>query len=103
MKIKVEWMADGKQFNVSLASAEGKQEFLSVKGVRIVQGRDGDFLGWPATKNEKTDKWWRHVWASDAFAAAVMDEARKSQPERDARTQGERNRGTRADDDSVPF
>jgi DNA-binding cell septation regulator SpoVG len=103
MKIKVEWMGDGKQFNVSLASGEGKQEFLSIKGVRIVQGTDGEFVGWPATKNENTQKWWRHVWASDAFASAVIDEARKTKPQRDTRTQGERNRGPRADDDSVPF
>jgi hypothetical protein len=80
VKIKVEWMTDGRQFNVSLASAEGKQEFLSIKGCRIVSGGDGEFVGWPATKNENTQKWWRHVWASDAFGAAVIAEARKSQP-----------------------
>ena len=90
MKIKVEWMSDGRQFNVSLASGEGKQEFLAIKGCRIVSGTDGDFIGWPATKNENSGKWWRHVWGSDAFGAAVIEEARKTQPARDTRTQGER-------------
>jgi hypothetical protein len=81
MKIKCEWF-DGKypQFNVALSSAEGKEPFLTVKACRIVSGQNGDFVSWPATKNENTGKYWQHVWASEPFAAAVLAEAKASQP-----------------------
>ena len=89
MKISIEWFA-GKypQFNVSLASAEGREAFLVVKGCRIVDGREGRFISWPATKNEKTGKYWNHVWSGEAFAAAVLAEAEKTQPRSDAPSRG---------------
>lgn len=88
MKISVEWLA-GKypQFNVSLAGGEGKEPFLVIKGCRIVSGSKGEFVSWPSTKNEKTGKYWNHVYASEAFASAVLAEAKKSQ----------------GDDDTPPF
>ena len=102
MKISIEWFS-GKyqQFNVSLASAEGREAFLVVKGCRIVDGREGRFISWPATKNEKTGKYWNHVWAGEAFAAAVLAEAEKTQPRDDAPSRGKPAK----DDfqDSVPF
>jgi predicted alpha-1,6-mannanase (GH76 family) len=90
MHIGIEWHSD--QFNVNLSSAEGRPEFLSVKGCRIVSGQSGDFVGWPATKNEKTNKYWRHAWGSDAFNAAVMEAALKTKPAQDTRTLAERKR-----------
>jgi hypothetical protein len=68
------------QFNVNLHSAEGKEPFLTVKGCRIVDGSKGRFVSWPATKNEKTGKYWSHVFASDGFATAVLQEAMKEAP-----------------------
>jgi hypothetical protein len=90
MHIGIEWHGDN--FNVNLSSAEGRPEFLSVKGCRIVSGQSGDFVGWPATKNEKTNKYWRHAWGSDAFNAAVMEAALKTKPAQDTRTLAERKR-----------
>ncbi len=78
MKITIEHFGgDRPQFNVAVASKEGAQPFITIKGCRIVDGRDGPFISWPATKNEKTGKYWQHVWASEPFAAAVLAEARK--------------------------
>jgi hypothetical protein len=68
------------QFNVSLHSAEGKEPFITIKGCRIVDGSKGRFISWPATKNESTGKYWSHVFASEGFAAAVMQEAEKEAP-----------------------
>ena len=95
MKISIEWFS-GKyqQFNVSLASAEGREAFLVVKGCRIVDGREGRFISWPATKNEKTGKYWNHVWGSDAFAEKVLAQAEAARPKQRAKP---------ADDDEVPF
>jgi hypothetical protein len=90
MHIGIEWHSD--QFNVNLSSAEGRDAFLSVKGCRIVSGQSGDFVGWPATKNEKSGKWWRHAWGSDAFNAAVLEKAQASKPAQDTRTQGQRRK-----------
>ena len=103
MKISIEWFqGERPQFNVSLSSAEGKAAFLTVKGCRIIQGRDGEFISWPATKNAKTEKYWQHVWASEPFAAAVLAEAKASMPKQDTRTHGERKRMDTATDD-IPF
>jgi hypothetical protein len=104
MKLLCEWFAGERpQFNLSIASAEGKVPFLTVKGCWIVQGRDGAFVSWPATKNAKTNKYWQHVWASEPFAAAVLAEAQASMPKTDTRTHGERKAGKPVDDDPIPF
>jgi hypothetical protein len=73
MEIIIDWHRD--QFNVNIASAAGREAFLSIKGCRIVQGNDGPFVSYPATRNTSTDKWWRHVWASDKFSAIVLEKA----------------------------
>lgn len=106
MKISVEWFdGDKPQFNVSLASGEGKQAFMTVKGCRIISGTKGDFISWPAKKNETTGKYWNHVYCSEQFNAAVLEEAIKSKPKQDTRTHGERTgRSVAQDDDSqIPF
>ena len=81
MHIAIEHFSGAKpQFNVALSSAEGREPFLTVKGCRIVSGSKGEFVSWPATKNESTGKYWGHVWASEAFAAAVLEKAKASAP-----------------------
>ena len=84
MEISIEWF-DGKypSFNVSLTSKEGKYPFLVIKGCRIAQGTKGEFIGWPATKNQQTGKYWNHVYGSDEFAAVVLKKAKESQPAED--------------------
>lgn len=81
MKINIEWFDGARpQFNVALSSAEGREPFVVIKGCRIVDGSKGEFVSWPATKNETTQKYWNHVYASEQFAAAVLEEARKTKP-----------------------
>lgn len=98
MDIRVEHF-DGKypSFNVKLASAPGKEEFLTVKGCKIIDGSKGAFVSWPATKNEKTGKYWGHVWANEAFAEAVLKAAQESMPQKSAPS-----RRSQPDDDSDP-
>lgn len=100
MQISIEWFP-GKypQFNVALASADGREPFLVVKGCRIVDGNKGRFVSWPATKMD-SGKYWNHCYASDAFAAAVLAEAEKTQPRKEAsRSQPKRD----PLDDEIPF
>lgn len=96
MKINVTWF--DKQFNVELSSADGKEPFLVVKGCRIVDGRNGEFVSWPARKLD-SGKFWQHVYASEAFAVEVLKAAKASMP--DTRTHSERK--ARQDDSDVPF
>lgn len=77
MNITIEHHND--QFNVCLASAAGKQAFLTIKGCRIVQGRNGPFISWPARKLE-SGKYWQHCYASEPFAAAVLAAYDESAP-----------------------
>ena len=103
MKISIEHFP-GKypQFNVSLSSAEGKEPFIVIKGCRIVDGSKGQFVSWPATKKDD-GKYWNHVYASEGFAKAVLDEANKSQPAPRARDDAARARKTSDFDDDAPF
>jgi DNA-binding cell septation regulator SpoVG len=78
MDIQVTWFSD--QFNVGIASKEGAEPFLSIKGARIVDGSKGPFVSWPATKNQTTQKYWNHVWANDKFNAAVLEKAQQAMP-----------------------
>lgn len=80
MEIIITWHND--QFNVELASHAGAEPFLSIKGCRIANGSKGEFVSWPATKNQGTGKWWNHVWASDKFADVVLSKAAESAPSR---------------------
>lgn len=92
MAIRIKWF--DKDFNVELFKNEGDEPYLTIRGCRIVSGNDGEFIGWPATKNDRTGKWWRHVGASDDFADAVLAKARAGRPA------GKRARG---DDSDTPF
>lgn len=83
MHITAQWFND--QFNFSLHSKEGSDAFLTVKGCRIVDGKEGPFVGFPATKNAKGE-WWRHVWGSDAFQAALIKTANAAKPSQKAQS-----------------
>lgn len=100
MHISTEWFQDS--FNVSLSSAAGREPFLVVKACRIKEGRNGDFVSWPASPpKQQGGKWWGHVFASEAFSQAVLGEAIKSRPKQDTRTHSEMK--ARQDDDGPPF
>lgn len=80
MKITIEHISgDRPQFNVALSSAEGREPFLTVKGCRLVDGKNGSFVSWPARKLD-SGKYWQHVWGSEAFNAAVLAAVRDSEP-----------------------
>lgn len=78
MEITVKWFNDS--FNIGLSAKEGAEEFLSVKGCRLVETGGKAFIGFPAKKNEQTGKYWNHVWASDKFQAAVIEKAKAAKP-----------------------
>jgi DNA-binding cell septation regulator SpoVG len=82
MNISIEHR-DGKfpSFNVSLASKEGAEPFLTIKGCRIVSGQKGEFVSYPSRKQDD-GKYWNHVWGSEKFNAAVLEKAQAAQPKR---------------------
>ena len=84
-------------FNVTLASKEGVQPFLTIKGCRIVEGSKGPFVSWPAKKME-SGKYWNHVYASEAFSSAVMDEVNKTKPK-----QAKAAKRPAEDETEIPF
>jgi DNA-binding cell septation regulator SpoVG len=99
MDIRVKWF-DGQypSFNVSIASNEQAEEFLSIKGCRIVSGNNGEFVSWPATKNEKSGKYWNHVWANEKFSAAVLAKAKATAP-----AAGNQSKAQATTEEDVPF
>ena len=78
MHIGIEW--HDKSFNLGLASKEGADAFLVIKGCRIVESKNGGkFISYPAKKNEETGKWWNHVWGGERFNEAVLKAAEEAQ------------------------
>lgn len=95
MIIKIDW--HDKNFNVNLHSKEGTDAFLSIKGCRIMQGKESEFISFPSRKLD-SGKYWNHVWGSDKFQAAVIAEAKKSMP-----SAGKRDGGVVDMVDDIPF
>ena len=103
MEISIKWF-DGKypSFNVGIASKEGKEPFLEIKSCRIVQGKDGEFVSTPSTKNESTGKYWNHAYFSKDFAAVVLEKANESMPKQEQKPQGAPVKSDNFDDD-IPW
>ena len=105
MEITIDWHDN--QFNVNLHGAPGADPFLSIKGCRIVEGSKGQFVSYPATKNEKTGKWWNHVYGGEKFNEAVLKKAQQSKrPSHDAvkaRQLPKQGSGFDNFEDSAPF
>jgi DNA-binding cell septation regulator SpoVG len=82
MEISIKWFTESKypSFNVMLASAPGRDPFLEIKGCRIVDGKNGEFVSWPSTKNESTGKYWNHCYGSEQFNEAVLEKAKAAKP-----------------------
>lgn len=99
MHVSVKWF-DGKypSFNLNLHSKEGEPEFLSIKGCRIVQGQNGDFVSFPSTKND-SGKYWNHAWANEKFANHVLEIANAARPSASQPKQKKED----LDGDSIPF
>lgn len=95
MHISIQWHGD--QFNINLHSQEGKEEFLSIKGCRIKESGGKEFVSMPATKSEKSGKWWNHAWASEPFQNTVIALAKKSMPRAAA------EKRVNDIDDQIPF
>ena len=100
MNVTITWHGDN--FNVELASKEGAEAFLSIKGCRLIDGQKGPFVSYPSRKNEQTGKWWSHVWGSEKFNAVVLSKAQATMPKQQPR-QLRASSGSREDSDAVPF
>ena len=97
MHITIQWF-HGKypSFNVGLHSTPESEEFLSIRGCRLVTSKDGSqFVGWPASK--KADgKYWSHCYGSDKFNDVILKKALETRPAPEATPTG-------TDDSSIPF
>lgn len=80
MKISIKHF-DGQypSFNVSLSN-EGKEPFLEIKGCKIMNGSNGEFVSWPSKKLD-SGKYWNHCYASNDFNAAVLQAAKREAPQ----------------------
>jgi DNA-binding cell septation regulator SpoVG len=81
MEIRTIWQqGQYPSFNLELASEEGRDAFLVLKGCKIMSGTNGPFVSVPSKKNEQTGKYWNHAYLGDKFAAVVLSKAQESQP-----------------------
>ena len=104
MKITAERREAGRFtfYTVELATAEGKDPFLTLKDLKIRDGSKGRFVSFPGYKDDK-DKWWHYVYASDAFQVELIKAMDAATP-KDTRTHAERKKPTLAEmDDDIPF
>ncbi|CAB4150660.1 hypothetical protein UFOVP577_19 [uncultured Caudovirales phage] len=77
MDIQIKWFNE--RFNIGLASKEGAEPFITIKGCRVKQFDNREFISFPAFKLE-TGKWVNHVWANDAFQEAVIKKVKETMP-----------------------
>lgn len=106
MDIQIRWF-DGQypSFNLTLASAAGKDPFLEIKGCRLVDGKNGQFVSYPSRKQED-GKYWNHVYGSEQFNAVVIskaNEARAKQPPTPRPAAGVQRPNKPESDDDIPF
>jgi DNA-binding cell septation regulator SpoVG len=101
MHINIEWR-DSKypSFNVHLATKEGKDPFLTIRGCKIISSEKGEFVSFPAKKMDD-GKYFNHVWSSRDFNDHVLSLALESQPKEQPRVVS--GLGSSKDDDDVPF
>jgi len=96
---------DGKypSFNLHLSNGS-KDPFITIRGCRIVNGSKGKFISYPATKNEKTGKYWNHVFGQDDFNDIVLSMA-ESVPAPERRDEPRRETSGSFDgmNDDIPF
>lgn len=92
MEITIKWFT-GKypSFNVGLSSKAGKDPFLEIKGCRIVNGANGEFVATPSTKNAQTEKYWNHAYFAPDFAAVVLEKAKESMPKDEFKAEAEKH------------
>ena len=84
MEINIEWR-DGKwpTFNLSLATKEGKDPFIVIKGCGLMKGKNGEFVKFPSKKNED-NTYFNFIYASKDFGDVVLQKAKATFPERQA-------------------
>lgn len=80
-----------KSFNIALASKEGNEPFMVLKGCRIVDGSKGRFISVPSKKLD-SGKYWTHAYISEQFQVAVLKAYDDSTP-----------KPRRTDDSDIPF
>jgi hypothetical protein len=84
MQIIITWSETSQypRFDVELASTPTSDPFIKIRGCGLMKKKsdNSEFVSWPSTKNQTTGKYWNHVYGSDAFNAAVLAEAKKTQP-----------------------
>lgn len=89
MKVTIQHF-EGKyhSFNIMVHAVEGADPFLTIRGCRIIEGKNGPFISYPATKNDQ-GKYWNHVIGGDKFNEYVIKEASKHHaPHKPARGSG---------------
>jgi DNA-binding cell septation regulator SpoVG len=90
-------------YDVMLASAEGREPFLTIKDCKLIEGSKGQFVGFPSRKDDK-DKWWPMVYGSDGFQAEVIRAMNAAEPPKtDPRTIAERRPKPPVVDEDFPW
>ena len=79
MEISIEWK-EGKypSFNLMLASKEGVDPFITIKGCGIMKGSKGEFVKYPSKKMDNGN-WFNYIYANEKFNAVVLEKAKAAQ------------------------
>ena len=89
-------------FNVSLSTKDGMEPFIEIKGCKIMNGSNGEFVSWPSRKLD-SGKYWNHVYASNAFNEAVLKAAKVEAPAPAPKAAPANSGGFESMDDDIPF
>jgi hypothetical protein len=100
MEVKVEWKEGTyPSFNVMIASKEGKDPFLTIRGCAIRKNKNGEeFVSFPSKKQENGE-YWNHIMSSREFNTTVLKKAQDALP----RDSSQPTRKKVEQDEDAPF
>ena len=102
MHIAIEWR-DGKwpTFKIILSKVQGAEPFLEIKDCRLIDGKNGAFVSYPARKDDK-GKYWPYLYGGETFNAHVVKLAQAGLPQT-ARPKPKGGSGFDDMADDIPF
>lgn len=101
MQIKIEHSASGKTFGVAFYLKDGDKPNFVIKGCRIANGKDGDFVSGPSTKMDD-GKWLNYAYFDQNLSEYILKEYQKDAPKKQEKPQQQGGNFNDFDDD-IPF
>ena len=94
--VKIEPSTSGKTLGIAFHKAGSDKPFAVIKGCKIANGSNGEFVSGPSTKID--DKWFNYLFMDKDFGAYITKMALEAMPKEQKPVQSNND-----NDDTLPF